>query len=192
MPIDDLTLWQHFIEGDEEAYAIIYDKYVSSLYSYGICFTIDKCLVEDCIHDLFVKLYKNRKNLKKTTNVKFYLLTALKRQLYNALRDELDTISIEDSPVFHIEYTIEDRMIEREQDISQKERILEMLQILSPHQKEIIYYRFEEGLSYEEIGNLMNMKTQSVQNTVQRAFRKLRKTFSAEDVLLFLLFFTTT
>ena len=83
-------------------------------------------------------------------------------------------------------------MIEREQDISQKERILEMLQTLNPHQKEIIYYRFEEGLSYEEIGTLMNMKTQSVQNNVQRAFKKLRETFSADDVLLFLLFFTTT
>lgn len=148
--------------------------------------------MEDCIHDLFVKLYQNRKNLNKTANVKFYLLTALKHQLYNALRNELDTVSLEDGPIFRIEYTIEDRMIEREQDISQKERILEMLQTLNPHQKEIIYYRFEEGLSYEEIGTLMNMKTQSVQNNVQRAFKKLRETFSADDVLLFLLFFTTT
>ena len=192
MPIDDLTLWQRFIEGDEEAYAIIYDRHMSSLYSYGTCFTTDKCLVEDCIHDLFVKLYQNRKNLNKTANVKFYLLTALKHQLYNALRNELDTVSLEDGPIFRIEYTIEDRMIEREQDISQKERILEMLQTLTPHQKEIIYYRFEEGLGYEEIGTLMNMKTQSVQNSVQRAFKKLRETFSADDALLFLLFFTTT
>ena len=92
--------------------------------------------------------------------------------------------------VSYTHLTIEDRMIEREQDISQKERILEMLQTLNPHQKEIIYYRFEEGLSYEEIGTLMNMKTQSVQNNVQRAFKKLRETFSADDVLLFLLFFT--
>ena len=65
-----------------------------------------------------------------------------------------------------------------------------MLKTLNPHQKEIIYYRFEEGLSYEEIGLLMEMKAQSAQNIVQRAFKKLREAFSPEDFFLFLLFLT--
>lgn len=68
-------------------------------------------------------------------------------------------------------------MIEREQDASKNERILEMLKTLNPHQKEIIYYRFEEGLSYEEIGLLMEMKAQSAQNIVQRAFKNCVKHF---------------
>ena len=116
---------------------------------------------------------------------------ALKRQLFNSIRNKVESVSIEDAgPVFSIEYTVEDRMIEREHDASKNERILEMLKTLTPHQKEIIYYRFEEGLSYEEIGVLMDMKAQSAQNIIQRALKKLRETFSAEDFFLFLLFFT--
>ena len=140
---------------------------------------------------MFIKIYQNRKSLKETDNIKLYLFVALKRQLFNSLRKEVESISLEDAaPVFSIEYTVEDRMIEREQDASKNERILEMLKTLNPHQKEIIYYRFEEGLSYEEIGLLMEMKAQSAQNIVQRAFKKLREAFSPEDFFLFLLFFT--
>ena len=191
MPTEDLILWRRFIEGDEEAYAFIYKQYVSSLYSYGVCFSTNKQLVEDCIHDLFVKIHQNRKNLKETNNIKLYLMVALKRQLFNALRKEVDYDSIsEAAPVFSIEYTVEDRMIEKEQDISKSEKIREMLKTLNPHQKEIIYYRFEEGLSYEEIAILMDMKAQSAQNIVQRSLKKLRETFSPEDFFLFLLFFT--
>ena len=191
MPTEDLILWKNFIAGDEEAYAYLYKRYVSSLYSYGLCFTKNKCLVEDCIHDLFVKIHHNRKNLKETDNIKLYLMKALKRQLFNAFRKEtvFDALS-EETPVFSIEYTIEDRMIKKEQDLSRSEKILAMLKILTPHQKEIIYYRFEEGLSYEEIAVLMDMKAQSAQNTVQRSLKKLRETFSAEDFFLFLLLFT--
>lgn len=54
MPVTDLLLWKRFIEGDEEAYACIYKQYVDSLYSYASCFINDKCLVEDCIQDLFI------------------------------------------------------------------------------------------------------------------------------------------
>lgn len=191
MPATDLLLWRRFIEGDEEAYACIYRQYVDSLYAYASCFISDKCLVEDCIQDLFIKIYQNRKSLKETDNIKLYLFVALKHQLFNSLRKEVESISLEDAaPVFSIEYTVEDRMIEREQDASKNERILEMLKTLNPHQKEIIYYRFEEGLSYEEIGLLMEMKAQSAQNIVQRAFKKLREAFSPEDFFLFLLFFT--
>ncbi|WP_044263625.1 RNA polymerase sigma factor [Bacteroides timonensis] len=191
MPVTDLLLWKRFIGGDEEAYACIYKQHVDSLYSYASCFINDKCLVEDCIQDLFIKIYQNRKNLGETNNIKLYLFVALKRQLFNSIRNEVESVSIEDAgPVFSIEYTVEDRMIEREHDASKNERILEMLKTLTPHQKEIIYYRFEEGLSYEEIGVLMDMKAQSAQNIIQRALKKLRETFSAEDFFLFLLFFT--
>ena len=82
MPATDLLLWRRFIEGDEEAYACIYRQYVDSLYAYASCFISDKCLVEDCIQDLFIKIYQNRKSLKETDNIKLYLFVALKRQLY--------------------------------------------------------------------------------------------------------------
>ena len=190
MTAPDSILWKRFVEGDDEAYAAIYNRHVDALYAYGACFTKDKCLLEDCIHDLFVKLHRNRRRFSSTGNIKFYLFMALKHQLLNALRDEPRTVDYEEGgPAFSIEYTAEDRLIDQEQDAAKHERVRRMLETLNPHQKEIIYYRFEEGLSYEEIAALMHIKPQSAQNIMQRALKKLRETFSADDLLLFLLFF---
>ncbi len=59
--------------------------------------------------------------------------------------------------------------------------------VLSPRQKEIIYYRFVEGLSYEEICQIMDMNYQSTQNLIQRSLKKLRTTFSQAEMQFVLL-----
>jgi RNA polymerase sigma factor (sigma-70 family) len=188
---DESALWKRFIGGDEEAYALIYKRYVSSLYSYGLCFTGNKCLVEDCIHDLFVKLYQNRLHLNESVHIKLYLFTALKHHLFNAFRKELPHDAIEEgsSPAFSIEYSVEESLIAREEDVSKKARVLSMLSMLTPVQKEVIYYRFELELSYDEIAELMNMKPQSAQNLMQRALKKLRENVSPEEFFLLLMLF---
>lgn len=189
MAVDDLKLWSDFVKGDNVAYALMYDKHVQSLYSYGMCFTKNNALVEDCIHDLFVKLFQNRHNLNKVSNIRLYLLKALKNLLYDALSKDSNRTSLEnEEPVFAVEYTVEDEIIEREGETSVKKMCREMLKTLSLKQKEIIYYRFEQGLSYEEIGELVGMNAQSVQNTMQRAFKKLRENFSIGEIMLLLLY----
>ncbi|MDH6307048.1 RNA polymerase sigma factor (sigma-70 family) [Parabacteroides sp. PF5-5] len=81
--IEESSLWEKFLKGDDKAYAYFYKKYMESLFSYGMRFTSDRELVKDCIQDIFVKIYSNRSNLKQTDNVKLYLFIALKNTLFN-------------------------------------------------------------------------------------------------------------
>ena len=85
------------------------------------------------------------------------------------------------------EYTIEDEIIENEREQFLNEKMIRMLEVLSPRQKEIIYYRFVEGLSYEEICQIMDMNYQSTQNLIQRSLKKLRTTFSQAEMQFVLL-----
>ena len=50
-----------------------------------------------------------------------------------------------------------------------------LLQVLSPKQNEVIYYRYVEEMSYDEIGELMHMNNQSVRNLVHRSILKIRE-----------------
>lgn len=180
----DQVLWDQFLSGDDKAYSSIYKLYVQPLYTYGMQFTFDSGLVEDCIHDLFVKLYQNRKNLNTTDNIKLYLFTALKNQLFNIFKksvsfSQIDTVE----PVFAADYTIEDEIIENEEDQILVDKMIHMLEVLTPRQKEIIYYRYQERLSYDEICKLMGMNYQSIQNLLQRSFKKLRTTFAHIQLL---------
>ena len=88
----DNDLWMSFINGDNNCFEIIYRRYAGILFRYGIQFTTDENLVQDAIHDVFVKLHNDRKLLKAEVNIKFYLFTCLKNRLYNLLKRELFSI----------------------------------------------------------------------------------------------------
>lgn len=138
-------------------------------------FTFDRELVKDCIQDVFVKMYSNRPNLKKVSNVKAYLFIAFKNTLFNFLIKEkqyycLDTIKL----AFTSEYNIEEDIITSEQENEWKREVDSLLGLLTPRQREAIYYRYEEGMGLKEICKLMNMNYQSVQNLIQRSIKKVK------------------
>lgn len=184
----DQIIWENFLCGDDEAYTYIYREYSQALYAYGMHFTSDKGLVEDCIQDVFIKIFQNRRHLQSTGNIKLYLFIALKNKLFNIFRKDIKYSQIDSlEPVFAAEYTIEDEIIENEREQFLNEKMIRMLEVLSPRQKEIIYYRFVEGLSYEEICQIMDMNYQSTQNLIQRSLKKLRTTFSQAEMQFVLL-----
>jgi RNA polymerase sigma factor (sigma-70 family) len=180
--------WSRFVSGDKEAYCWLYNTYVQILYAYGLRFTSDSEIIKDCIQDIFTQLYKDRNRLTAPDNVKVYLLVSLKNNLIRALdrASVYDSIQPETTP-FLLEPTVEDQLIDQEQADSQQKKIEEMLSILTPRQKEIIYYRFIQQLSMDEIGALMNIHYQSAQNLIQRSLKKLRETYGVIDIWLLLL-----
>ena len=57
-------LWQNFLRGDKSALSEIFLSVHDDLFRYGLKLTGDENLVKDAIQDLFLKLWKNRSNLK--------------------------------------------------------------------------------------------------------------------------------
>jgi RNA polymerase sigma factor (sigma-70 family) len=180
--MEDKLLWDKFLAGDDKAYAYFYKKYVKELFSYGMRFTPDKELVKDCIQDVFVKLYSNRSTLNGTDHVKLYLFIALKNTLFNIFQKDKSSYHIDTvEPVFSTDYTVEDCIIADEQEKEWKEKMARILESLSPRQKEVIYYRYVEGMELKDICELMDMNYQSIQNLIQRAIKKVRRFFDEKD-----------
>ena len=182
---EDFALWNQFLEGDEKAYLYIYKLYAQDMYSYGMLFTTNSELVKDSLHDVFIKIHRNRKKLSQVDNIRLYLLKAMKNYLFDVFdkKKELfhnDTIE----PVFSPEYTIEDKIIRQEELHYQSRKIRQMLESLTPRQKEVLYYRYMKNLTYDEIGEIMQMNYQSILNLIQRSIKKLRETFAESKVYL--------
>lgn len=171
---ESLAQWQLFIEGNDEAYAWIYTQYIHQLYQYGCRFCADSEVVKDCIQNIFIKIYQNRKKQTTPDNVKIYLMSALRYALFNTLnRNRLHDTYITNT-VFDFDLSVEEQFIVSEEETSQNQIIDHLLSTLSPRQREIIYYRFYEGLQYEEICRLMDLNYQSAYNLLQRSLSKLR------------------
>jgi RNA polymerase sigma factor (sigma-70 family) len=172
------SLWDDFLSGSDTAYAAIYKEYMGVLYQYGMRFTVDKELIKDCIQDVFTRIYKNRSRLVKVNNLKMYLLFAMKNSLYNSFKKIHNLYQMDSmEPVFSVDYSIEDQIIEREEVEYQTKKMLHILELLTPRQKEVIHYRYVECLSMEEICGIMDMNYQSVQNLIQRSIKKVRNNF---------------
>lgn len=166
--------WREFLSGDKGAYTWIYNNFVQILYSYGLRFTTDRELIKDCIHDIFTGLYRNRRGLPEPDNVKVYLLVSLKnaliRAIYKESRYERDAELVQ----FAIEPTVEEQFILKEEYDEGQKKLQQILCVLTPRQREIIYYRYIQELSFDEICTLMDMNYQSAQNLIQRSLLKIK------------------
>lgn len=175
---DDAIVWNSFRNGNDEAYILIYRKYVRDLYLQGLQFTRNKEIIKDCIQDVFTKLYKYRATIGETDNIKYYLLTSMRNQLLTTLSKEkiyVDTESENTNSESLFEKNIEEILIEQEENMTLEDKINLIMSLLTDRQKEAIRYRYIECLSPEEICSLMGLNYQSLQNILSRSLKKIRQ-----------------
>lgn len=182
----DTLLWNDFIKGNEDAFRIIYNNHVHSLFRFGCHFTTNEALVKDCIHDVFIDLAKYRSGLGTTNNIQLYLFKSIKRKIIRAQRKSglFDPIDMEKLP-FYQTLSSEELSVESETDRLVYLKLDKALSDLSPRQKEAIYLKFNSGLSYEELSQVMQLNYQSARNLVFRGIEKLRESFPKNMLLFF-------
>lgn len=178
-----------FVAGDDKAYSAIYNLFAKDLYSFGLSRTANTELIEDAIHDIFVEIYTHRQNLENVDNLKFYFIASFRNRLFYLLKIESRTTEIADCNFEGLsERDFQEEWIERETETENKILLKRLFNELNEHQKEAIYHRFVEGLSCDEIAEIMNINCQSAKNLIHRALKKLKS--YAFATILIMLFFT--
>jgi len=172
----DQQIWDDLRAGDKSALKLIYDREFQYLYNYGRKVFEKSELVEDCIHDLFVEIWRRHASLGPTDSIRRYLSASLRRKVISVLKKESKsqlTDSFDQIP-FDVELSIDELIIAQEMTEEQSQRLKRAFEKLTPKQKEILYLRFYQGLDYEQIANVLGMKYQSLRNAVSRAIKNLR------------------
>lgn len=184
--VQDISdLWIRFQkEHDEKAFSELYCLFYDELLTYGFRICEDKDAVEDCIQDLFLKIYQRRVVLRESSKLRPFLLHALRNMLYNQLSRSSRFRSLSDEDLaFHLSCSLgeEDSPAEHP-DLT--DEIRSFLKGLTERQKEVIYLRFAYDMDFEEIAVTMGINVQSVHNLLFRSMQKMRK----NAPLLFLVF----
>lgn len=169
------TLLASFQAGNMAAFSQLYDSHINILFNYGLKLTIDRELLKDCIHDIFVKLYIKKNELGIIENLRSYLFISLKNKLCDELRKRMfmsDTAVEEVDAVSPV--NVEDDYVEEEQKMNDFSLIQHLLGQLSPRQREALTLYYIEERKYEDICEIMDMNYQSVRNLMCRGLTKLR------------------
>lgn len=176
-------------EGDMQFIAL-YKFYYQDLYAYGVSLGFNTEDVKDAIQEVYLKLYFNERLCIDEKKIKFYLLRSVRNQLIDWERTKKDTSSIEEEErSFKLSVSVEESFISDEEDLLLKKRVNRILDLLTDHQREIVYLHFIEEMPYEEIAVMLDMKTQTVRGQVFKAMEKLRKLDSKDYFLFFLILY---
>lgn len=173
------SVWKRFCTGDHEALNLIYRKHIDDLYHYGMHFCRDSERVKDCLQDLFQCLWLDREHLNtEVNNIRYYLITSLRRRLLRSLEKTRRnyTEALCDTFDFELVSPREDGIIQDEILRQHLKQLNEGIAILTRRQREAIYLRFYQNLSYDEIAKLMTMKVESVYNVISKAISLLKNT----------------
>ncbi|MCW3466612.1 RNA polymerase sigma factor [Chitinophaga nivalis] len=183
------TLWGRFLQGDRQAFAQIYEANVDDLFHYGMHFCQDRERVKDCLQDLFQDLWLSREHLTADIkNIRYYLISSLRRRLLRTLQKDRRYRHREATEAFGFEFALphENTLILEETAAEQQRLLHQALTNLSRRQREAIYLRFFQNLSYAEVAAIMSMQVDSVYNTISKAIGILKKQLPLPLILLLL------
>ncbi|SEA75911.1 RNA polymerase sigma factor, sigma-70 family [Flavobacterium gillisiae] len=186
---DDSTLWNNLKKGDEKAFSLLFEKYYEHLIRYGNSFSPHAEKVQDCIQDVFADLWLYKNSLNENANVKAYLLSSVRNRI--ARLQERDHIfrntTSTDSIQFLFDFSIEHQLIIDENTADKVQQLNKYINLLPSRQKEALYLRYHQGLSVEEIADMLDVNYQSANNLLHRALLNLRKEWNTTIPLLVLL-----
>jgi RNA polymerase sigma factor (sigma-70 family) len=173
----DIELWKSFRQGNRKTFAILFRKYYGQMFLFGNKFILDKELLEDAIQELFLELWQS-KSQAPVYSVKAYLLKSLKYKLLKLIKTKELQKSLHDPNDSYFEWSHENFMIEQQENEEKRQLILMAVAQLTNRQKEIIYLKYYQNLSYEEISDIMNINYQVARNLLYQSIKAMKKILS--------------
>jgi len=169
--------WMKFLESKNEydSFSFIYNFYVNDLLSYGVSLGFDEDTCRDAVHDIFCKILIEKSKFMKVENLTAYLFISIRNYLLNVQKKNrnISDFSFENIP-FSTEITTLESLINIEDTAKLKQTIENLLNELTPRQREAIYLRYMQGMDYADIASFMKMNYNSARRLIHRGIEHLR------------------
>ncbi|MEO6683503.1 MAG: RNA polymerase sigma factor [Ginsengibacter sp.] len=147
------NVWINIYQGDKASYEEVFVYYFGRYCNYGKKFTDNITLIEDAAQETMLAIWNKREVIPSIEKIAAYFYTSYRFILFNKLKQVKLTVGedqIQDDPQFSIDQII----VKNELDAELKSRLKTALANLTDRQREAIFLKFYEGLSYDEIATL--------------------------------------
>ena len=187
-PSDESLLWIQMVAGDEKSLGELMLVYFKPLLNYGYKFVKNDEFIKDCIQDMFIDIWNSKEKITLPLSIKAYLFVCLKRKIQRNIISEPYLEAIEDQVQLFVTFSPESDLIKEESIAIRARRIAEALNALPKRQREVVYLKFFEEMSREEISALLSISPQTVSNLLQIAFSHIRKEWKFAPISLLLFY----
>lgn len=171
MKLDEEQLLAACRKNDQHALKQLYDTYAPSML--GICmrYVRDRDDAQDVLHDGFIKILENLKDLKEPAALTTWIKTIMVNTAINYVR--MSKSMMLDPLDEHTEDLQEDTMRHDEFRLYEPEQIVAAIQQL-PDMQRLIFNLYEiEGYSDEELADEFHVKPTSIRSIVSRSRKQI-------------------
>jgi RNA polymerase sigma-70 factor, ECF subfamily len=151
--------------GAPDTLAAMYDAHAPGLYRYALMIVADHAAAQDAVHQAFSKIVGRETSIRSVSD---YLRTAVRNECFTLLRRRrLDPPPRNDRPLLEPVAP----------SSSHEERLVleEALRALPPEQREVVFLKVYEGLTFEEIAGRTEAPPNTVASRYRYALAKLRE-----------------
>lgn len=163
---------------DQAAYKELYIYFHPSVFKLASLISAQQAMAEDIVSDVMTRLWTMEHKLAYIEHLKTYLLTAIRNTAITYMKKSRNEILCDDfsteAPLNHSE--IPDQLLIN----------MELHQIMSiavdnlPQKCQIVYRLIkEEGLTHKEVSEILQLSTNTLENHMSTALKKLRATLDA-------------
>ncbi len=170
---EEKLLFNAVKEDSHFAFSCLFNRYYKDLVLFGGIYISDQGICEDIVQNVFLNLWKNRKELYIQTSLKSYLL----RSTQNRCLDELRHRQLVDE---HANYEIRCGIMEYNDTDSYVlysdlyKHLQEALEQLSPVDRRIFELSRLNKVKYQDISREMNISVRTVEVRISKALKQLR------------------
>ncbi len=160
--------------GDEMAFRRLYDRYKDQVYSFALGVTRSVHLAEEIVQEGFIKLWLYKDQLPGIQHFESWFFTIIRNLCYSALRK----IAVEIKTRMALEQKAAEQVITADEITIMRENrklVQEAINLLSEQQRNVYILSREEGLTYEQIADRLQISRNTVKEHLGRAVEAIKK-----------------
>src|SRR5688572_28806977 len=162
---------------DQDLYQLfekIFREHYNSLSNYAFSILRKKEDAEDVVQDVFIKIWQNTPQVIETSQIKFYLITAVKNGCISFLRKHGRHVFVQPEDA-HLHTLPSEAPVEKKKEPDIQNIVSEALSQLPP-QCAVVFKMSRFGkLTYQQIATELNISVKTVENQVGKALRIMRE-----------------
>ena len=186
----DEELAMSYVNGNNKAFDLLLERNQSRLFSYILFIVHDRSMAEDLFQETFVKIISKLHEGKYSSSGKF--VSWMLRIAHNAVMDwyrrqkNEKTMEVYNENDLYgdstsvLEANIENHFV-KEQVLRDVQRMMNLLPIT---QREVVFMRFYQNLSFKEIAELTNVSINTALGRMRYAVMNMRRMAAANGVAL--------
>ncbi|MGY3090511.1 RNA polymerase sigma-70 factor (family 1) [Hymenobacter sp. UYAg731] len=181
----ELDYLRRLTQGDERAFDALFRHYSALVYRFAYGYLKSRTDAEEIVQECFLKIWEKREQLRDDVPLKAYLFTTAHHAILNQLRRQQQRTRFQTYSA-----GLAPGQVGNEVEFTELESLYQAaLEQLPPKRREIFILSRQQGLSYPEIAQQLNLSVKTVEAQMTQALKFLRGYFQAhgESIVALLL-----